>query len=159
MGMSDEDTKAAFHRLSMEVKYQQRIMTELKESGSARELGRMGKLQIGNDDNFDAEDQLPIVRRPTLDIPSLPMPSGREIAAIDKIFRHPWWHRIWVVQEASVAKELTVICGTESISWSYLCHISPEDSDIGHLQVTQHEKNLAPPRKINSTLAEGRGLA
>lgn len=72
------------------------------------------------------EDELPVLHPPTMGLAEL---TETEISAIDKIFRNPWWERVWVIQEATVARELCVICGTvgspanfnEARSWLEQC--------------------------------------
>lgn len=38
--------------------------------------------------------------------------------AVAKMFRRPWWTRIWTLQEAAFGKETSVICGTRSVSFN-----------------------------------------
>lgn len=38
----------------------------------------------------------------------------RDILAI---FHRPWWRRVWVIQEAILAKEASIMCGSLIISW------------------------------------------
>jgi hypothetical protein len=47
-----------------------------------------------------------------LGIPQLSFDSGW--TAVAKMLKRPWWTRIWTVQEAALAKEVSVICGTKS---------------------------------------------
>ena len=35
--------------------------------------------------------------------------------------QRPWWRRLWIIQEAILAKEAVVICGSHSASWEYIC--------------------------------------
>ncbi|EPE33781.1 hypothetical protein GLAREA_06794 [Glarea lozoyensis ATCC 20868] len=37
--------------------------------------------------------------------------------ALSKLFKRPWWHRMWIVQEATLAKNLTFVCGSRQITW------------------------------------------
>ena len=39
-------------------------------------------------------------------------------AGIEDIMDRPWFHRIWVVQEAAVAKNVTMYCGHHQFSWN-----------------------------------------
>jgi hypothetical protein len=41
------------------------------------------------------------------------------IKALNDLFRRPWWTRVWIVQELSVANQLAarVTCGEASVSW------------------------------------------
>ncbi|KAM5383828.1 hypothetical protein ACJZ2D_001817 [Fusarium nematophilum] len=40
--------------------------------------------------------------------------------AIDSLLKRPYWKRLWVLQEMVLAKNLTICCGTRSISWHHL---------------------------------------
>lgn len=49
------------------------------------------------------------------------------------LFRRQYWWRIWVVQEVSCAKDCTIYCGQESISWAELegvCNIMRDYEDL-----------------------------
>lgn len=37
-----------------------------------------------------------------------------------RVYKRPWFERLWVIQELVVAKEVIVVCGGQSISWDYL---------------------------------------
>lgn len=37
--------------------------------------------------------------------------------AVLKLGDRPWWSRIWVIQEVSVAKDVIMLCGGKSLSW------------------------------------------
>jgi hypothetical protein len=39
-------------------------------------------------------------------------------AGIRDLMRRPWWGRTWCVQEAVVAKEVVLLCGDHSLTWS-----------------------------------------
>lgn len=41
-------------------------------------------------------------------------------AAVHAVFWRPWFERLWVFQEAILAKEATVLYGDEKIAWEYL---------------------------------------
>lgn len=43
---------------------------------------------------------------------------GREI--IQKFFARPWFRRVWVLQEALLAREVAVICGDRQVPWEAL---------------------------------------
>ncbi|OCL07227.1 HET-domain-containing protein [Glonium stellatum] len=44
-----------------------------------------------------------------------------QMSAIFRLCRRPWWRRVWVIQEAVLAKSATVVCGTQSAPWPELC--------------------------------------
>lgn len=60
----------------------------------------------------------------------------REIDAIQAVLMRPWWTRVWIIQEITLARELVVLCGDESISWRMLdvgitsCLKRPLSSDL-----------------------------
>jgi hypothetical protein len=39
-------------------------------------------------------------------------------ACILDVMQRPWWTRIWCIQEAVVAKEIVLICGEHSLTWT-----------------------------------------
>ncbi|KAJ5835806.1 hypothetical protein N7447_001832 [Penicillium robsamsonii] len=41
----------------------------------------------------------------------------RDIEALVTLLRRPWWRRIWVLQEAILAKKITLHCGPRSMDW------------------------------------------
>ena len=43
---------------------------------------------------------------------------------IEALFRLPWWSRIWTIQEFLVAKDLSIRCGSKTISWRNLLEFS-----------------------------------
>lgn len=47
----------------------------------------------------------------TINVPTL---------ALDRLLNRPWFHRIWVIQEALFARRATVHCGTQHFDWHLL---------------------------------------
>lgn len=45
--------------------------------------------------------------------PSLEGPTPQTL----KVFERPWWHRVWVIQEVTLARAASVMCGTRFVSW------------------------------------------
>jgi hypothetical protein len=43
---------------------------------------------------------------------------AREWAALSSLMRRPWFGRRWVVQEIALAKNSTIHCGKDTVSWS-----------------------------------------
>lgn len=93
LGLGDPDILKAFERLTKEREYVRRSVQELE----LRKDGRIApsplvQAKTLNEEleqmDADIDEELPILRRPTL---GLAEPSQAEISAIDKIFRHPWW--------------------------------------------------------------------
>ncbi|RTE82549.1 hypothetical protein BHE90_002855 [Fusarium euwallaceae] len=51
------------------------------------------------------------------------LPEGRDILTrrtkgLEKILSRPWWKRVWVLQEAILAKKITVHCGQRHADWT-----------------------------------------
>lgn len=46
-----------------------------------------------------------------------------EFLAMLLLFRHPWFERIWIIQEVVLAKTVTVFYGSEEISWDTLHYV------------------------------------
>ncbi|ETS86705.1 hypothetical protein PFICI_00533 [Pestalotiopsis fici W106-1] len=71
----------------------------------------------------------------------------RELDAIHAILRRPWWTRVWIIQEITLARELVVLCGHDSISWHTLdvginaCMQRPFSADFLAL-ATVHYANM-----------------
>jgi hypothetical protein len=151
-GLGDSDTLAAFQRLIKEEEYK---TSSLQELDMRRNLRITDEIRVTQKKNFnevldaDSENddelyaELPILRKPTL---GLAEPTKSETSAIDTIFQHPWWERVWVIQEATVARELCIICGRYELPWNILCQIYPAAFTIkpGQLALSPHEKNLKP---------------
>lgn len=65
-----------------------------------------------NPDDFKAVDQKQAYRKFFLDFR---WELGME--AIEKLFRRPWWQRVWVIQEIALAQEATLYCGCHYSQW------------------------------------------
>ncbi|KAH8749299.1 heterokaryon incompatibility protein-domain-containing protein [Hyaloscypha sp. PMI_1271] len=61
----------------------------------------------------------------------------RSWTAVAQMLKRPWWTRIWTLQEAALAKEVSVICGTKSISLNPFYHT---------LLVLQTDAMTVPPK-------------
>lgn len=50
---------------------------------------------------------------------------GKENAlmGLSDIFQRSWWKRIWIVQEAVVARELVIFCGNYILPWSFISRV------------------------------------
>jgi hypothetical protein len=47
-----------------------------------------------------------------------------EWAALDEFFnKHPWWTRVWVIQEVANAQSAKIYCGTKSMDWESLNNV------------------------------------
>ncbi|KAF2656757.1 HET-domain-containing protein [Lophiostoma macrostomum CBS 122681] len=61
-------------------------------------------------------------------IPPLYDPAWNAFA---QILQRPWFHRAWIVQEASVSRDLHLLCGEESITWDVLVRAVQYAVDLG----------------------------
>ena len=54
------------------------------------------------------------------DIPSRLLPGQDDPIwpALVELYARPWYHRLWVLQEVILAKDLEVLCGNRSIPWA-----------------------------------------
>lgn len=72
----------------------------------------------------------------------------RELDAIHAILRRPWWTRVWIIQEITLARELVVLCGDDTISWQTLdlginaCLARPFSTDFLSLAVVHYANML-----------------
>lgn len=41
----------------------------------------------------------------------------QEYGEISEILDRPWWRRVWIIQEAVLAKQAVLRCGTDEVSW------------------------------------------
>jgi hypothetical protein len=139
LGMGDEDMKSVFYRLRIAEDHQRALMHQLEET--------MASKMARSTDDSDYEEDLPVLMRLTND--HHPRLSDRDLPSINKIFQHPWWSHIWVIQEATVAKELMVWCSTGSISWSTLSEIYSGLQLKGNDAKVSRRNNLEPMCKIN----------
>lgn len=153
LGVGDPDTMSAFDRLTREEEYKMHSIQELEARRKlriveeARATLRNGA-EMPKDHDSEADEDLPILQMPTI---GLPEPNNNEIAAINKIFQHPWWERVWIIQEATLARELCIVCGRHELPWDMLFQIYPatftRPGQVGH---SHHGKNLEPLRRLEN---------
>lgn len=43
------------------------------------------------------------------------------VRAVSDLLRRPWWTRVWIVQEAVLAKDIELHCGSEAVDWERFC--------------------------------------
>jgi hypothetical protein len=91
--------------------------------------------------------------RYSTNIPPLYDPAWRAFALL---LQRPWFQRAWVVQEASVAKDILVLCGADYISWDELMYGVGYAVDLGvfiaHGGSTTHQAlrlYVIPCHKLN----------
>ena len=46
-----------------------------------------------------------------------------EFFALLQLFGHPWFERIWIIQEVVLAKTVTVLYGSEEVPWNTLHYV------------------------------------
>lgn len=51
--------------------------------------------------------------------------------ALTQLLRRPWFHRAWIVQETSVARDVSILCGHASISWDEFVRAVQYAVDLG----------------------------
>jgi hypothetical protein len=64
------------------------------------------------------------------------------------LFELPWWTRIWVVQEAVLARKLSVHCGVTSCSWEYF------QSGADAIMLWMKFKGVGPHKSLVANLRE-----
>lgn len=55
---------------------------------------------------------------PPTDAPWYSGDSDLYASGLSNLLMNPWFSRIWTVQEAALARKVTLICGTDKVSWS-----------------------------------------
>jgi WD40 repeat protein len=69
---------------------------------------------------------------------SVAVRNGQRLVEVARFFRRPWFHRLWVIQEMLLARELTLVCGRKTVSWDTLFKGAEQLSclDIGTADVS-----------------------
>jgi hypothetical protein len=82
-------------------------------------------MQLARDINRCSREEIPgMIQNPL---------NADAFGALVVLFRRQYWWRIWVVQEVSCAKDCTIYCGQQSISWAELegvCDILRDYEDL-----------------------------
>lgn len=65
--------------------------------------------------------------------------------AIRLLMRHPWFRRLWILQEAALAQHLIVMCGSSWISWYVLVGFIQfiEDLKIAYLIRSEKDSSIS----------------
>ncbi|RSL63260.1 hypothetical protein CEP54_005303 [Fusarium duplospermum] len=58
------------------------------------------------------------LRSGVFDLPEVRDMSTRRTKGLEKILSRPWWKRVWVLQEAILAKKITLHCGQRQADWT-----------------------------------------
>lgn len=43
------------------------------------------------------------------------------VKVVSNLLQRPWWTRVWVTQELVLAHDVTVCCGSQTLSWDHFC--------------------------------------
>ena len=80
----------------------------------------------------------------------LPHTEAQDWKALDAIFWRTWFTRVWVIQEITMAKEATVLCGAQCIPWWTLAFAASfiGERDIGSMADVD-------PRCVNTMMCYG----
>lgn len=67
----------------------------------------------------------------------LPAEESKEWTALVRLFQRPWFQRIWVLQEAVMARTMTVVCGSHLVGWVLIYQVALSVQSSGMLGVYQ----------------------
>ncbi|KAK1689361.1 heterokaryon incompatibility protein-domain-containing protein [Colletotrichum godetiae] len=66
----------------------------------------------------------------------------------------PYWSRIWIVQEFTLARELWILCGPAAISWTSLQQFRPfgisDQTNLGFKHLSKSESHYSIESRVNS---------
>lgn len=62
---------------------------------------------------------------------------------IRELLDRPWWRRVWIIQEAVLARQVKLICGTETIEWDDLDKI-PQGGTLSKNKITAFGYRIDP---------------
>jgi hypothetical protein len=75
----------------------------------------------------------------------LPVEESPEWTALVRFFQRPWFQRIWVLQEAVMARTMTLVCGSHLVGWVliYQVALSVQSSGVlGAYQIDPHAPGI-----------------
>jgi hypothetical protein len=87
-----------------------------------------------------------------------PAQDAEEWVALINLFRRPWWLRVWVLQEAVVARTATAMCGTLRANFDSLIKVADclgVNGSIGIYDVSDEAPGVLSARVIKSLRAWG----
>ena len=76
----------------------------------------------------------------------LPSDDSQEWTALVKLFQRPWFQRIWVLQEAVMARKITVVCGSYLVAWDLIYRLAlcvQSSGMLGIYQVDPHAPGIS----------------
>ena len=76
--------------------------------------------------------------------------------AISRLLKHPWWARVWTLQEVILAKEASVVCGTKCISWNAIYHALSVLKDIEAVVRSNSRFNPVVESQIQDSIYDSR---
>ncbi|KAI9642823.1 hypothetical protein NHQ30_008556 [Ciborinia camelliae] len=81
---------------------------------------------------------------PTIGLPHslLPLNPSRSLEALCQLFHRPYWKRLWVIQELTLAKEILVQCGESYFEWKDLARCCDNLEQISEHWLTIRDKKV-----------------
>lgn len=64
------------------------------------------------------------------EIPKLSTKTWETLKPLVKLFTHPYWSRLWIVQETLLAQQVLLCCGTATCPWSLLEVLVRDDANL-----------------------------
>ncbi|KAG4421912.1 hypothetical protein IFR04_005024 [Cadophora malorum] len=88
------------------------------------------------------------------DLSSTNLENANIVTALYRLFKRPFWSRVWVIQELSSASRLTFMCGNTTVKDDHLNHAARLLRNFGQYQYLQRLHDLpaphAPEISVNS---------
>ncbi|KAI9692699.1 MAG: hypothetical protein M1820_009450 [Bogoriella megaspora] len=85
--------------------------------------------EVGKEVNGDSMQKSP---RPTLESKGLPGLSSPMWQTVYSLIYNPWFFRLWIVQEASLAKRVRVLYGSNEVDWKELEEAVDLGTELGY---------------------------
>ncbi|KAF7932669.1 uncharacterized protein EAE98_003968 [Botrytis deweyae] len=81
---------------------------------------------------------------PTTGLPYSLLPSSpsRSLESLCRLFYRPYWKRLWIIQELTLAKEILVQCGEYSFEWKDLARCCDNLEQISEHWLTIRDKKV-----------------
>jgi hypothetical protein len=74
-----------------------------------------------------------------------PDSNSEEWSALVKLFQRPWFQRIWAIQEAVMARQATVACGSLTVGWDLIVQVARavrKNGVMGAYEIEGHAPGL-----------------